>query len=106
GRFHRDIEIHKNPHSLYFKALAERGVMGLVSTILLLVLPSVLFLIHINKYQFENMQAIAVSGLLGVIVFTLGGLTIGSLHKTELSVFYIFFCALFFGMLLSEKDSV
>ena len=105
GRFHQEIEIHKNPHSLYFKALEERGVMGIISTLLLLVLPGLLFFMHINKSQYLNMGAIAASGLLVVIVFSLGGLTIGSLHKTELSVFYILFCALFFGMVLSAKDN-
>ena len=105
GRFHQDIEIHKNPHSLYLKALAERGISGLVSTLLILVLPGLLFLMHVKKFQISNMQAIAVAGVLVVVVFSLGGLTIGSLHKTELSIFYIFFCALFIGMLLSAKDN-
>lgn len=105
GKFHQNIEIHRNPHSLYFKALAERGAMGLVSTLLILILPGLLFLMHASKSQSANMRAIAVSGVLVVVVFSLGGLTIGSLHKTELSIFYIFFCALFIGMLLSAKDN-
>ena len=104
-KFNHDIQIHKNPHSLYFKALAERGVFGLVSTFLMLVLPGVLFLSHMSRMQSNNIRVIALSGLLIVIIFSLGGLTIGSLHKTELSIFYIFFSALFFGLLLSEKSN-
>ena len=106
GKFNQDVEIHKNPHSLYFKALAERGALGLVSTLLILGLPGVLFLVHICKSQPVSARAIAMSGFLIVIVFSLGGLTIGSLHKTELSIFFIFFGALFFGMLHSEKNNV
>ncbi len=103
GKFNKDIEIHKNPHSLYFKALAERGVLGFVSTLLVLVLPGILFLTHMGKLQSANIRVIALSGFLIVVVFSLGGLTIGSLHKTELSIFYIFFSALFIGLLFSEK---
>ena len=79
--------------------------MGLVSSLLILILPGLLFLMHVSKAQSAYMRAIAVSGVLVVVVFSLGGLTIGSLHKTELSIFYIFFCALFIGMLLSAKDN-
>ncbi len=103
GEFNKSIEIYKNPHSLYFKALAERGVLGLVSTISVLVLPGLFFLLHLRKSYSDNIRAIALSGVLVVIVYSLGGLTIGSLHKTELSIFYIFFSALFFGLLFTER---
>jgi len=105
GKYHEDIEIHKNPHSLYLKALAERGALGLVSSLLILILPGILFLKYIGRSHSKDVQAIATSGVLVVIVFSLGGLTIGSLHKTELSIFYITFVAVFFGTLLSNKEN-
>lgn len=105
GKYNEDLVIHKNPHSLYFKALAERGVLGLISTLLVIAIPAVLFLTSAGKKQKNSTRAIAVSGLLVVIVFSLGGLTIGSLHKTELSIFYIFFIALFFGLLQSRVSN-
>lgn len=105
-RFHHDIELHRNPHSLYFKSLAERGVLGLISTLVILLLPGLFFLKYACKSKSIEKRSIAVSGGLVVIVFSLGGLTIGSLHKTELSIFYIFFISLFFGMLLSKEENI
>jgi len=104
GRYHESIELHRNPHSLYFKALAERGVLGIISTLFILALPGALFLSHTRESRSVDVQVVAISGLSIVIVFSLGGLTIGSLHKTELHTFYIFFIALFSGLLLSSAD--
>ncbi len=105
GRYHHSIQKHKNPHSLYFKALAERGLLGISSTLLILVLPGLLFLIQMFKSQIADQKALAISGFLVVTVFTLGGITIGSLHKTELSIFYIFFIGLLFGLTYANLKS-
>ena len=106
GKFHKEVEIHRNSHNLYFKALSERGFLGFISVLSMLALPGIFFLMHIRKVNSADVSVFAIAGLLIVIVFALGGLTIGSLHKSELSIFYVFSIALFSGLVLSSKDSL
>lgn len=105
GKYHKEVEIHKNSHSLYLKSLSERGLLGFVSVLLILIYPAQYFLRNIYSVHDSKAQFIAISGLLIVLVFLLGGFFIGSLHKSELSLFYIFFVPLFFGILLSRKEN-
>lgn len=104
GRYHKEISVHKNAHNLYFKALSERGSLGFITVLLILGLPSLLYISNIHKANLIDTQVYAITGLLIIVVFALGGLTIGSLHKTDLSIFYVFSTAIFSGLLLSSKQ--
>ena len=106
GKYHSKISGHRNSHSMYFKSLSERGLIGILTVLLILGLPLVFYLQEVWGVNKLKIQVYAVSGLLIIIVFAVGGLTIGSLHKTDLSIFYVFTTALFCGWLLPFKNDL
>jgi len=103
GKYHNKIGARRNSHSLYFKAISERGFLGILTVLLILGLPILFYYQQVKTTRNFEVKKYAISGLLIVIVFAIGGLTIGSLHKTDLSIFYVFSTALFCGLLMSLK---
>ena len=79
------VKYYDNPHNEYFLALAERGVVGLILFLGVLLLPSYAF----YKQYIVTHSAASVAGLCIVLCYSIVGLSIGLFLHSAFTQFYL-----------------
>jgi len=98
GKYEEAVGSYAHPHNEYLYALVERGVVGLLTILLILFFPAYLFFSSLRSRN-ESTRVIAIAGLIvtsGYIVF---GLTEAIFNRPTTTNFYSMMMALLLGSL-------
>jgi len=99
------IRNYTHPHNEYLFALVERGVVGLVTILLILFYPAYLFVITLRR-QDESLRPIAIAGLVIVSGYAIFGLTEAMFNRSLTVNYYTMMMALLLGALFSKQESL
>jgi O-antigen ligase len=97
------VGIRKTPHNEFFQALVERGLIGLIATVLLFAVPGFIFYRAV-KSRSDNITFYGLCGLSMLTVFFVAGQT-GTLFNHNLFTnFYIIMVLLFVSQIRVLED--
>lgn len=97
-KFNPAIKEFHNPHNEYLLSLAERGGVGLLVFLLVLIIPAYAFYRQYKRYYLAS----SVAGIGVVVCFSIVGLSIGLFEHTAFVQIYIFSISI----LLCSRDVV
>lgn len=98
------IENYSDAHNQYLIALSGRGLFGLLTTLMVLVIPGLLYFRRIRTMSNANGSYPALAGLVVVIVFSISGLTNSTFQHKYLMMFYIITVSLFYSISSSKAE--
>jgi O-antigen ligase len=100
---HRQVGVSKTPHNEFFQALVERGLIGLIATVLLFAVPGFIFYRAVRSKS-DNITFYGLCGLSMLTVFFVAGQT-GTLFNHNLFTnFYIIMVLLFVSQIRVLED--
>lgn len=97
GGWSERLETRNGPHNQYLQAWSARGIVGLISTVLLMLAPVVYVIAVRRRHPALDIRALSLAVMMIVTVFAVTGLSDDSLQKKPLIVFYCTWMALLLG---------
>ena len=105
GRVHKDLNKFVDPHSQYFNSLLDQGIAGLVSLLLIFLIPLKFLTNYLNNYSsISSISSVIPTAIL--LVFMEFMLTISALEIQILSLFFSFSLSIFLGLFTYNKGEV
>lgn len=102
GLIDKSLQQFVGPHSQYFNALLDQGIVGLMSLILIFIIPITVLLNSLNNHNEPNKTAILPLALL--LVFMEFMLTISALEIQIMSLFFSFTLSIFLGLFTHNRN--
>lgn len=93
------------PHNQYLYALVERGVIGLLTIILIFIYPAYVFIKSLNSRNASH-RPVAIAGLIIVVGYAIFGLTDTLFFRSMPINFYTMMMALLLGDLYAKQKKV
>jgi len=91
-----------HPHNQYISALANSGLIGFVSLLLLLFIPLAIFIRSINSSSLE-IRRLSFAGMVLIVSYSCFALSEGVFERSHLANFFSFYLALISALIALEK---
>ena len=91
------LSTRNGPHNQYLQAWSARGILGLFTTVLLMLAPVVYVAMVRRRHPALDIRALSLAVMMIALVFAVTGLSDDSLQKKPLIVFYCTWMALLLG---------
>ena len=105
GLINRLVPKFYHPHNQYLSALAKGGVLGFLSMFSLLLFPGIIFYKYMHIKYKDEINRMALAGLLFVVGFACFSLTESILERSRTIIFYSYYLAVFMAMTLRQKQN-
>ena len=103
GLRNQSAATYDHPHSQYFTALASGGILGVVVTLMLFLVPAWLFFTYINQKNSEEKEQLALAGLLLIVCYMVFGLSEPLLDRSRSVNFFAFYLVVFMAAIQSQR---
>jgi len=103
GLRNKSAAAHDHPHSQYFAALANGGLLGIVVTIMLFLIPAWLFIKYIRLQKTEDSKRLALAGLLLVVAYMIFCLSETLLERSRSVNFFAFYLVVIMAAINREQ---
>lgn len=105
GLINRHVLVYYHPHNQYLSALAKGGVLGFLSMFSLFLFPGIIFYRYMHIKYKNEINRMALAGLLFVVGFACFSLTEAILERSRTIIFYSFYLAVFLAMILGQRQN-
>jgi O-antigen ligase len=104
GRVHEGLQKFVDPHSQYFNSLLDQGIMGLVSLLLIFIIPLKVLLNNLKDHNQSHISTMFSFSIL--LVFMEFMLTISALEIQIMTLFFAFSLSIFLGLFAYNRNYI
>jgi len=96
--------IYTHPHSQYFSALANGGILGFIILMVLFFVPARLFVKYINHGETDDIKRLALAGLVLIVAYMAFNVSEPMLERSRSVNFFSFYLAVFMAAIHGQKN--
>jgi len=104
GKVHKGIQQFVDPHSQYFNSLLDQGIIGLVSLLLIFIIPLKVLLNNLKDHNQSHVSTMFSFSIL--LVFMEFMLTISALEIQIMTLFFAFSLSIFLGLFTYNRNYI